>query len=115
MSATRRLPEWARPFRMPPPARCTAGLFVDDGSTNTRSLVGRPLPQAPVRLDDRRTGLLDEALGEGFALLRFDGEPPVNRLVQPLWQRLAPQLVTILTDDRTPPATPISPEEAAPQ
>lgn len=97
MAATRLVPSGPEPE-----ARCRVGLFVDDGATNERSLVGRPLPQTPVRLDDRRMAPLDQALGPGFALLRFDREPAVNCLVHPLWQRLAPQLVTMLSDDRTP-------------
>lgn len=90
------------PVKPEPEPRCHVGLFVDDGATNERSLVGRPLPQPVVRLDERRTVPLDTALGSGFALLRFNREPAVNCLTHPLWQRLMPQLVTVLSDDRTP-------------
>jgi 3-(3-hydroxy-phenyl)propionate hydroxylase len=58
-----------------PKPRFAEGFLVPDGRRPGRTLVGRLFPQPRIETADRRTMLLDEALGDGFCLLAFAADP----------------------------------------
>ena len=81
--------DYVAQMRYKPPPRFHAGFLVPDG-LGRRSLVGRLLPQPPVRLPDGRTVLLDAVLGNRFALVLRAADPAAAfaRLNQPVWDCL---------------------------
>ena len=80
--------DYVAQMRYKPPPRFHDGFLVPDGRGRA-SLVGRLLPQPRVRLPDGREALLDEVLGNRFALLaRSDAPAALSRLNHPLWDRL---------------------------
>ena len=67
--------EWLAQMRFKPPPRFERGFFVAD-SELARKLAGTMLPQPRVE-NDKGPLLLDDVLGEGFALLCYGREPAV--------------------------------------
>jgi 3-(3-hydroxy-phenyl)propionate hydroxylase len=80
--------DYVTQMRYKPPPRFNAGFLVPDGK-GRRSIVGRLLPQPTVRLADGREALLDELLGNRFALLLPSGQPGgLAGLRHPVWDKL---------------------------
>jgi 3-(3-hydroxy-phenyl)propionate hydroxylase len=79
-----------------PKPRFNEGFLARAGKGRASPLVGRLLPQPKVRSADREC-LLDEFLGNGFALLSLPQTPPnvFDRLPVGLWPPLSPQRVAI--------------------
>ena len=71
-----------------PKPRFDAGFLARGSNHATRSLIGRLFPQPNVRCADR-TALLDEFLGNDFALISLPQTPPslFDRLPSELWPR----------------------------
>lgn len=74
-----------------------SGFLVPDGRGRA-SLVGRLMPQPKVRMADGRVVLLDEILGNRFALVLRGGNPgaALAKLRQPVWSRLDATLVFLV-------------------
>ncbi len=79
-----------------PKPRFNEGFLARAGKGRASPLVGRLFPQPKVRSADREC-LLDEFLGNGFALLSLPQTPPdvFDRLPVGLWPPLSPQRVAI--------------------
>lgn len=73
-----------------PKPRFSAGFMVPDGRPSRQTLVGRLFPQPRVDAERGEPVLLDELLGNRFALLVRTGDPVgiFARLDHPLWRRL---------------------------
>jgi 3-(3-hydroxy-phenyl)propionate hydroxylase len=91
-----------------PKPRFRSGFMLADGLSTRKTLVGRMLLQPEVTLADGRTVLLDDCLGNGFALLgigiaasdlrRVSSEPAIARL----------SLHSVVITDRTDSEQPVS-------
>jgi 3-(3-hydroxy-phenyl)propionate hydroxylase len=91
-----------------PKPRFRSGFMLADGLSTRKTLVGRMLLQPEVTLADGRTVLLDDCLGNGFALLgigiaasdlrRVSSEPAIARL----------SLRSVVITDRTNSQQPVS-------
>ncbi len=87
-----------------PKPRFDAGFLARESNRGASSLIGRLFPQPVVRGADREC-LLDEFLGNGFALLSLPQTPPsvFDRLPSDLWPPLHPQRVAVCpAGDSTP-------------
>jgi 3-(3-hydroxy-phenyl)propionate hydroxylase len=87
-----------------PKPRFDAGFLVGGGKSGAAQLIGRLLPQPKVHCAGH-DGLLDDFLGNGFALLSLPQTPPslFDRLRPELWQPLNLKRVAIRAPgDRTP-------------
>jgi len=94
--------DYVAQMRYKPPPRFHEGFLVPDGRGRA-SLVGRLLPQPRVRLADGREALLDDVLGNGFALLaRSDDPEALAPLGQAVWDRLGVLRAVVL-----PPGAPV--------
>lgn len=62
-------------MRYKPKPRFSTGFFVPDGASTKRTRVGRMIPQPRVETEDRKSHLLDEILGPGFALIAVHSDP----------------------------------------
>ncbi len=80
-----------------PPPRFKAGFVLPDGK-GRRSFVGRLVPQPTVRTAAGDEVLLDEVLGNRFALLLRSAKPAEDfaRLRQPAWDALGVARVALL-------------------
>ncbi len=103
--------DYVQQMKYKPPPRFNAGFLVPDGK-GRRSIVGRLLPQPAVRLADGREVLLDQLLGNRFALLLPSGQPgDMARLRQPVWDKLGAVRVALLPNGA--PAQAVAGVEAA--
>ncbi|GAA2823269.1 bifunctional 3-(3-hydroxy-phenyl)propionate/3-hydroxycinnamic acid hydroxylase [Kribbella solani] len=88
-------------MRFKPLPRISAGFrFGRPNDPAGREVLGRLLPQPTVTRSDGTTVLLDEVLGDGFALLAVNpsnDELPSAILDRPVWQRLRPRLAGLRT------------------
>jgi 3-(3-hydroxy-phenyl)propionate hydroxylase len=77
-----------------PKPRFTEGFVLPAGRTG-RALVGRLFPQPMVRTGDGKEVLLDEMLGEGFAVLACTRTPAAlaAHLAHPVWRALSVRVV----------------------
>jgi 3-(3-hydroxy-phenyl)propionate hydroxylase len=84
-------------MKFKPPPRFSKGFIVPDGVSARRTLVGRLYPQPRVRTQGGRDVRLDDALGEGFAVLvRSPRAANVAPLLQEKpWSDLGARVVTI--------------------
>ena len=89
--------DYVAQMRYKPPPRFNAGFLVPDGK-GRKTLVGRLLPQPPVRTADGRQVRLDEVLGNRFALLLRTARPAEDfaRLRQPIWGALGAARAALL-------------------
>ena len=89
--------DYVAQMKYKPPPRFNAGFLVPDGK-GRRTLIGRLLPQPPVHTADGRQVLLDEVLGNRFALLLRTAHPAEDfaRLRQPIWGALGAARVALL-------------------
>jgi 3-(3-hydroxy-phenyl)propionate hydroxylase len=103
------LHDYVAQMKYKPKPRFREGFLVPDGRSKRRTLVGRLLPQPRVRLADGREVLLDEAVGNRFALLARTATPAATfaRLNQPIWDKLGAVRVALL-----PPGTPNQPSNS---
>ena len=87
-------------MKFKPPPRFNDGFIVPDNAGNRHTLVGRLFPQPRVRGPDGREVLLDDLLGEGFAILvrspRADAVLPVLRAGP--WSKLGARIVVMGRD-----------------
>lgn len=96
-----RLTPWGRQYfdemRYRKPANYRHGVALNDGSP----LVGRPMPQWWLLKASGGRCLLDEVLGDGFALVAVDPATDVlSTLDHPLWDQLGAQCVEFMTGER---------------
>ena len=87
-----------------PKPRFDSGFLASASNRGAASLIGRLFPQPTVRAADR-TGLLDEFLGDDFALISLPQTPPslFDRLPADLWPPLKLKRVAIQAPgDNTP-------------
>jgi 3-(3-hydroxy-phenyl)propionate hydroxylase len=79
-----------------PKPRFDAGFLARGSRRGAGSLVGRLFPQPKVRCGDRE-GLLDDFLGNGFALLSLPQTPVTlfEHLSLDLWQGLSPERIAV--------------------
>jgi len=77
LGLSRRAQAYIAEMKYKPKPRFAEGFLVPDGRPAGRTLVGRLFPQPRVETADRRTMLLDDALGGGFCLLAFAADPEV--------------------------------------
>jgi len=87
-------------MKFKPPPRFEKGFIVPDGTRARETLVGRMFPQPRVTTADGRETLLDEVLGEGFAiLLRSNRADEVSRsLMRAPWNALAARIIAMRPD-----------------
>jgi len=88
-----------------PKPRFDAGFLTQDVKSRGDFLIGRLFPQPEVRSTDR-TALLDEFLGNNFALVSLPQTPAdlFDKLPGDLWQSLALQRVAIRASGESKPA-----------
>ncbi|MGH7820409.1 MAG: hypothetical protein ACREQ9_11585, partial [Candidatus Binatia bacterium] len=81
-----------------PKPRFRRGFLVPDGRRARRTLTGRMFPQPRVAFPGGEERLLDHALGDGFALIRYgaDGDASFEGVDQSLWDRLGAKRVSIV-------------------
>ena len=98
------LRELIREMRVKPQPRYHQGLLLAPMSKEGRKLIGRMLPQPRVQLPDGEYILLDEVLGNGFALLRLYDDPAgaFAPFQQEIWARLGVRFVCIRPAGITP-------------
>ncbi len=88
--------DYVQQMKYKPPPRFNAGFLVPDGK-GRRSIVGRLLPQPTVRRADGDKALLDELLGNRFALLLPSGQPGgLAGLRHPVWDKLGAVRVALV-------------------
>ena len=89
--------DYVAQMKYKPPPRFSAGFLIPDGK-GRNSLVGRLLPQPRVRTAEGREVLMDEVLGNQFALLLRTARPAEDfaRLRQPVWDQLGAVRVAFL-------------------
>ena len=82
---------------MPPPAAPALGAGWVCGDVGVDSVVGRMLPQPPVWNATGRGAVLDDALGDGFAVVALDADPRdlVRSADLEAWERLGARFVTV--------------------
>jgi 3-(3-hydroxy-phenyl)propionate hydroxylase len=78
MLRTPKLRDYIRELRFKPPPTYPQGSYLGLQRKGRRSAEGRPIPQPSVRSFDGRRALLDEFLGEGFALMGYAVDPRVK-------------------------------------
>ena len=83
--------------RNKPQSRLKRGLLLSRFNRASRRLAGRMLPQPTVQDEQGRRLLLDELLGNGFALLRLHNEPGQAFAALPtqLWRQLGVRFVCV--------------------
>jgi 3-(3-hydroxy-phenyl)propionate hydroxylase len=81
-----------------PPPRFHDGFMLPDGRGRRASLVGRLLLQPHVITAEGRTVLLDEVLGNRFAVLVRSAQPEAlfEQLRHPIWDRLMAARIAVL-------------------
>ncbi len=72
---TPKVGDYIREARFKPPPTYPAGAYLGLARARRNSAEGRPAPQPQVRTCDGRRALLDEVLGEEFALLGYGVDP----------------------------------------
>lgn len=75
MLATPKLGDYIREVRFKPPPTYPQGSYLGLPRKGRKGAEGRPIPQPSVRSFDGRHALLDELLGEGFALIGYAADP----------------------------------------
>ncbi len=83
--------------RIKPQPRYKKGFLSFDGSRASKALTGMMLPQPEVKTSQGKTTLLDNVLGQDFALLRLCHKPDeaFASLNAGTWQRLGTRFVSI--------------------
>ena len=94
------LGDYVAQMKYKPKPRFRDGFLVPDGRSRRETLVGRLLPQPRVTQPDGRTALLDEAIGNRFALLVRTTDPHAAfaHLGQPIWDRLEAVRIAVLPE-----------------
>jgi 3-(3-hydroxy-phenyl)propionate hydroxylase len=91
--------DYVAQMKFKPPPRFTDGFIVPDGAGHKHTLVGRLYPQPRVIVDGREV-LLDDILGNGFAILvrspRADDVLPALRAAP--WRQLGAHIVVLGRD-----------------
>jgi 3-(3-hydroxy-phenyl)propionate hydroxylase len=89
--------EYLTEARIKPPPRYKKGFLFVGGSRASKSLAGLMLPQPEIKTSQGKTTLLDNVLGQDFALLRLCHKPEVAfaSLNAGTWQRLGTRFVAI--------------------
>jgi 3-(3-hydroxy-phenyl)propionate hydroxylase len=82
------------------------GFQLCDGQSARRTLVGRLLPQPWVRTPMGRQALLDDVLGDGFALICMTDEPMTFAAAShhDIWRRLGVCKVAVVAEERAGPS-----------
>ena len=75
MLVTPKLRDYIREVRFKPPPTYPQGSYLGLPRKGRKSAEGRPIPQPFVRTIDGRRALLDEVLGDGFALVGYAADP----------------------------------------
>jgi 3-(3-hydroxy-phenyl)propionate hydroxylase len=75
MLMTPKLGDYIREVRFKPPPTYPQGSYLGLPRKGRKAAEGRPIPQPTVRSFDGRRALLDDMLGEGFALLGYAVDP----------------------------------------
>lgn len=99
----RRAYDYIAQMRYKPKPRFKAGFLARPTSAAGAKLVGRMLPQPQVVRRDGAAVLLDEVLGDGFALVTRADRPQAlfARADQAIWNRLGARRVAILGPQET--------------
>jgi 3-(3-hydroxy-phenyl)propionate hydroxylase len=94
----RRAYDYIAQMRYKPKPRFKTGFLAPPTSAAARRLIGRMLPQPRVERRDGAPILLDEALGEGFALMTRTARPQAlfAHADQAIWSRLGARRVAIV-------------------
>lgn len=81
-----------------PKPRFLSGFLFFDGQRKSQTIVGSLFPQPLVETREGERILLDDVLGNGFALLALTARPDLAfaATVQPLWSRLGVRRVAVL-------------------
>ncbi len=89
--------EYLTEARIKPQPRYKQGFIHFDGTRENKAVAGMMLPQPEVKTAQGDTTLLDNILGTGFALLRFDNTPEeaFASFKAGIWQRLGVRFVSI--------------------
>ncbi len=82
--------DYVAQMKYKPKPRVKRGFLIADGRPLRRTLVGRMFPQVILRRDDGALVLLDDLLGNNFALLAYEEEAVCTEPLfsMPLWDRL---------------------------
>jgi 3-(3-hydroxy-phenyl)propionate hydroxylase len=89
--------EYLTEARLKPQPRYKKGFMFVDGPRESKDMAGMMLPQPGVKTSQGKTTLLDNILGNGFALLRLHHNPEETfaSLKAGIWQRLGVRFVAI--------------------
>jgi 3-(3-hydroxy-phenyl)propionate hydroxylase len=90
--------DYVAEMKYKPKPRFAEGFLVPDGRSSRQTLVGRLFPQPRLRRLDGTRALLDDILGNDFAVLAYGIPPGELRSVfgLPLWDRLGAKRLAIL-------------------
>ncbi len=96
--------EFLSEARIKPRPKYTHGFFLSADNFKDRALTGLLLPQPEVTTPQGQRMLLDEALGNGFALLRLHHNPreafgSLTALQTAFWQAMGARFVCVQVDD----------------
>ena len=85
-----------------PQPRYKKGFLLADSSKASKTLAGMMLPQPQIKISQDKTTLLDNVLGQDFALLRLGhkSEDAFSSLDADTWQRLGVRFVSIENETR---------------
>jgi 3-(3-hydroxy-phenyl)propionate hydroxylase len=78
MLLTPKLRDYIREVRFKPPPTYPGGSYLGLPRRGRKAAEGRPVPQPSVRSFDGRRTLLDDVLGDGFALMGYAADPRVG-------------------------------------
>lgn len=95
--------DYVAQMKYKPRPRFLSGFIVPDRRHRRRDLAGSLFPQSYVETKEQQDVLLDEVLGNGFALLVRTSQPdrifaPVS---QPVWNRLSVRRIAVLPQNAT--------------
>lgn len=83
-------------MRIKPQPRYKDGFLLKNAVRGMRKLVGAFFPQPYVLTQEGKRVLLDEVMGNGFALIRlYEGTDAFSGIKHPLWERLQVRLITV--------------------
>jgi 3-(3-hydroxy-phenyl)propionate hydroxylase len=92
---------YIREARPKPQPRYKQGWFLSGSNRMSRALAGCMLPQPEISLQPGHHLLLDELMGDGFAIVRLHDNPSqaFAPLTHDLWQRLQTRFVCVSPDE----------------
>ncbi len=96
--------DYVAEMKYKPKPRFASGFLVPDRRPARRTLIGRLFPQPRLRRPDGTVALLDDFIGNDFAMIAYDAAPRAfaSACRLPVWDRLGARRLLILPRGGTP-------------